>query len=123
MASLLDDGWRLVLDSSLSREWVPAHLGIEQLIKHALALSTHAQDRATYLVYCYWEPQNAADVPEALAHRRELTELHQRVGDSRPRLRTLTYDGLLEEWSTLASPPAWIVDHVRQLHDRYDLEI
>jgi hypothetical protein len=35
MAELLSAGWRSALEASLSSSWQPAHLGVEQLIKHA----------------------------------------------------------------------------------------
>jgi hypothetical protein len=53
MRSLLDGGWREVFTASLERTWTPAHLGLEQLIKHALALASR-QAHERHLVYLYF---------------------------------------------------------------------
>ena len=53
MLQLLRDGWRDGFEASLSGVWRPDHLGVEQLVKHALALNSHAAHRAAHLVYVY----------------------------------------------------------------------
>src|SRR5207248_1002664 len=45
MSGLLSGGWREALRASIAGEWTPMQLGLEQLVKHALALSTHAKGR------------------------------------------------------------------------------
>jgi hypothetical protein len=50
MAALLEDGWREVLLDSPSRRWAPRHLGIEQLLKHRLALNSQNERREAHLV-------------------------------------------------------------------------
>lgn len=50
MQKLLFGGWNEVFSASLNRSWQPKPLGLEHLIKHALALqSPPAAER--YLVY------------------------------------------------------------------------
>jgi hypothetical protein len=122
MSSLLDGGWSNALLASLSGDWAPQHLGLEQLIKHALALNSHKQDRAAHLVYVYWEPTNASELPEVAAHRDELSRLVALIETATPRLHTLTYRDLLTEWSTLPQPD-WIQSHVAELRQRYELPI
>lgn len=122
MAGLLTGGWQEVFFDSLSGRWTPQHLGLEQLIKHALALNSHTDRRDAHLVYCYWEPANADDVAELCQHREEVAELLARVDHSRPYLHAISYRALLDEWSRLTTPP-WIPEHIAQLRERYELSI
>jgi hypothetical protein len=122
MSALLTDGWRDALKASRAREWTPRYLGLEQLIKHALALVSHADGRTTHLVYCYWEPANGLDIPEVVEHRNEVADLRSRVGSAAPHLHCLTYAELLLEWLALPAR-SWIPEHVRELRDRYELRI
>lgn len=119
MAGLLQGGWQQVLTASLSREWTPRYLGLEQLLKHALALNTHANGRTTHLVYRYWEPLNGDEVAEVKAHRSELAELESRVTDASPRLRAWSYDHLFAEWMDIRPEASWRTEHVLQLRARY----
>lgn len=123
MATVLSAGWADVLQASLAKEWTPTHLGVEQLIKHALALTTHAAGRDVHLVYCYWEPINNNSIPEVDAHRQELEMLRATVGTTQPRLHAITYQQLYAEWEHLESAPPWLTDHVAQLQHRYTVEI
>jgi hypothetical protein len=122
MATLLSGGWTRVLEDSLAARWRPSHVGLEQLIKHALALNSHADDRPRHLVYCFWEPTNGAEIDEVVEHRREVAELQARVGDAPPQLHAVTFADLLAEWARLVAPD-WTSAHVRQLRDRYSVSV
>jgi len=122
MSSLLDGGWHDALLASLSGDWAPRQLGLEQLIKHALALNSHKEDRTAHLVYLYWEPTNAIVLQGVVAHRDELSQLVALVGSATPQLHPLSYSELLAEWSTLPEPD-WINDHIGELRQRYELPI
>jgi hypothetical protein len=121
MSALLDGGWSEVFFASVTGSWQPAHMGLEQLIKHALALAGREAEQR-HLVYLFWEPSNASDHPEVLAHRAEVAELIDRVGDAWPRLHVRTYRQLLDEWSELVTPK-WAEQHVAELRDRYELPV
>lgn len=123
MRLLLDGGWAEVFRDSREQRWTPGHLGLEQLIKHALALQTHAHGRETHLVYCYWEPRNGETVPETRTHRDEIAALLARVGDGSPQLHALAYADVLAEWEAITSPAPWIPEHLAQLRARYDTAI
>lgn len=82
----------------------PRYLGPGQLLKHALALNSHADGRPTHLVYCYWEPENGADFEGVVQHRVEVADLMQRVGDAEPLLHATTYAALFDEWSKASRP-------------------
>jgi hypothetical protein len=122
MADLLVGGWQEVFRDSLSGRWTPQHLGLEQLLKHALALNSHSDERAAHLVYCYWEPTNADDIGELRQHGSEIAELLARLDQTPPTLHVTSYKTLLEEWSRLTTP-SWVAEHIGQLHDRYTLSI
>jgi hypothetical protein len=123
MAGLVGHGWGSVLRASLSGSWRPAHLGVEQLVKHALALASHHRRADQHLLYCFWKPANADDVPEVPAHRTEVAELVDRLGeDSRPRLHVRAWKDVLDEWRGLTAP-SWLGRHIAQMHARYDVEI
>lgn len=121
MGALLHGGWSEVFDASRSGSWQPKHLGIEQLIKHALALTSRFPNSRRHLVYVWWEPSNADEIPELVIHRREVDDLRQRLGDASPRLHAVTYAELLAEWEQLDVP--WIAEHIAQLRARYSLAI
>ena len=74
MSALLDRGWSDVFDASLTGSWQPEHLGVEQLIKHALALTSRFPDSRRHLVYVWWEPTNADQIPELVIHRQEVND-------------------------------------------------
>ena len=123
MGKLLSEGWRSVLEASLSGSWQPAHLGVEQLIKHALALASHDQGAERHLLYCFWEPANADAIPDILAHRAEVAELVERLGvHAGPRLHVRTYKDVLAEWANLPAP-SWLGRHIAELLGRYDVAI
>jgi hypothetical protein len=120
--ALLDDGWRGAFVASRDGEWHPEHLGLEQLIKHALALASRFADRELHLVYVWWEPTNADEIEEVHAHRAEVNELSRRLDESVPRLHALTYAELFAQWHDAPSP-AWVSEHLTQLHSRYMLAV
>ena len=122
MSGLLDGGWSSAFRASLDDDWTPRYLGLEQLIKHALALNSHKGDRAAHLVYLYWEPANAPDLPEVTAHRSELSRLVELVNGATPEFHPLRYSNLLDEWLRLGEPD-WIVGHTDELRARYDVTI
>ena len=123
MAELVSDGWRSILEASQSGSWQPAHLGVEQLIKHALALASHHRGGEQHLLYCFWEPANSDGIPEVLAHRAEVAELVDRLGDDAgPRLHVRAWKDVLAEWDDLPAP-SWLGRHIGELRGRYDVAI
>ncbi len=121
MKTLLPGGWSDVFAASLDGSWQPKYLGVEQLVKHALAVRSRFADEELRLVYVWWEPTNADELPEVTGHRSELDELRDRLGDSSPRLHALTYSDLFAEWA--ASGPGAFPDHLDQLAERYAISV
>ena len=123
MAALVSEQWADLLRDSLARAWTPEHLGLEQLVKHALALASHADGRETHLVYCYWEPLDGDRIDEVVAHRAEVAELTTRVQGARPAFHAISYTDLLAEWAGLDAQPAWLEQHLNELSQRYVLPV
>jgi hypothetical protein len=118
MAELLDGGWRAVFEASITSTWTPLQLGVEQLIKHALALNSHANGRAPHLVYVFWEPENGDDHQEVVQHRAEIDELASKVVGTHPMFHACSYAELFAEWASL-QPDGWRNELVGQLQARY----
>jgi hypothetical protein len=118
MAGLLAGGWSEVFQASLTKEWTPAYLGVEQLVKHALALATHAEGRDAHLVYCHWELLNGDTIEEVVKHRQELDRFQRLVGDAAPRFRVTTYHQLLHEWEQIETQSTWLTRHIAALRSR-----
>jgi hypothetical protein len=108
-----------VFQASLEGAWRPQHLGLEQLLKHALALNSHAGGRTTHLVYVYWEPANGSDVSEVVIHRAEVAELARSLGNALPRFHALSYDDLLDDWLSIPDGVNGSAEHVDRLQARY----
>lgn len=118
MAELLPGGWRRVLEALNAGKLPFRHLGADQLVKHALAVNSQFPGQERTLAYVYWEPANASDFPEFQAHRQELDQLIELLGDDAdPTFLIRTYDELFEEWRV--SPDAVIQQHVAALVARY----
>ncbi len=112
MAAELRGGWAALFADLLDGRWAPRHLDAGQLVRHALSLRG-AHD----LVLVYWEPADGDELPEVRAHRAEVAELLDRVGDAPPRLHAVPWSRLLDEWA-----PA-LPAHVAALRERYDVPV
>ena len=111
MAAELQGGWAAIFADLLEGR-TPRFLDAGQLVRHALSLR-----RAGNLVLLYWEPANAEDHPEILAHRQEVADLIDRVGDARPRLHAFSWSHVFDSWATA------IPEHVAALRARYDVPV
>lgn len=121
MKTILTGGWSQVFAKSLAGTWQPQYLGIEQLIKHALALCSRFPEPELHLVYVWWEPENPEELPELATHREELADLQDRLRDSSPILHAVTYRQLFAEWTALGSSD--VDRYLAQLAERYVLEV
>ncbi len=112
MAAALTGGWAAVFADLSAGRWAPRHLDAGQLVRHALSLRG-----AGALVLVWWEPVNGDDHAEVRAHRREVAELRERIGDAPPRLHAVTWSELLEAWGPV------VPGHVAALRDRYAVPV
>jgi len=109
--------WRQLLQEAADGE--PQHLDIAQLIKHYLGLRATYPGRQVALMYLYWEPTNADEIPEFARHREEIRVMQGKVRDSKVTFKPMTYCQLWKEWEKL--PVA--KDYVKHLKERYSVAI
>jgi hypothetical protein len=97
-------------------------LDVAQLVKHAFGLGFCFQDQEATLLYLYWEPQNFADIPELVTHRKEVKQLSQNISGSKPKFLAASYRELWDAWMK-QKLPVWLPAHVNELRRRYDILI
>ena len=116
MQKILSSPWQELFETSRAGEWAPGHLDVEQLIKHALALTCRFPDSERHLIYCFWEPGNEVGVVEK--HRSEVNKCRDLLAAADPIFHAVAYSELLDEWKELATPD-WLPRHVALLESRY----
>jgi hypothetical protein len=95
-----------------------------QLIKHYLGLTLEYQERPRKLVYLYWEPANAEEIPIFAQHRNETDRFTELVaGDPSCAFTALSYPEHWLELETIPDAPDWLHSHLTQLRDKYLIEI
>lgn len=92
------------------------HLDVAQLIKHALGLS-YRQERDVTLVYVWWEPANADEIPVFAAHREEVMRFAETIGGGALAFAAISYSELWAEWAS--SPDETMRRHSANLQRRY----
>ena len=83
--------------------------------------STHCRV-AQVLLYLFWEPTNAEDIPEFEKHRREVEVFSREVEESEIRFVALSYPQLWQNWSK-SSGWGGMLAHIDELRQRYGLSI
>ena len=118
MAAALDGGWAEVFAALLAGDWAPRFVDAGQLVRHALSLRRFTEGADVHLVLLFWEPEGADAEPEVAAHRAEVAELLDRVGDdAAPRLHAVSYAQLLDGWAAVRP------QHVAALRARYAVRV
>lgn len=106
------------------------HLDAAQLIKHYMGLRRQMERAAdpawrggnVTLLYVYWEPENADQIFEFCAHRKEVDEFSARVAGDDIKFIALRYLDLLSQWSAFQYPD-WLPSHLQRLKQRYAFSI
>jgi len=100
------------------------YLKAAQLCKHYVGLrhTLKGRDLALFLLYLYWEPVNAQDLPPFRAHREEVQDFAGRVAGARLQFRAMSYADLWNHWE---ASPHWpgMKKHLHSLRDRYEIAI
>jgi len=126
----LPEHWRDAVRRRMHGSSTTTFLGAAQLLKHALALSRAAQNRAfgpdpvaLHLVYLYWEPDDAEQPDAVLQHRAEVDAFAAEVAGDGPTFHALTHRQLWDAWRTDPGSPRWLVRHAAALEERYGVEV
>lgn len=95
-----------------------------QLVKHYLGLALTYPARPLTLVYLYWEPRNADDLPVFAEHRAEVERFRELVGDDDTcAFAACSYPEHWRELEELAEKPSWLDEHLAELRRRYAVEV
>ena len=116
--------WKSLYEQA--RDSGPSHFDVAQIVKHYLGLRHNFTDnRAIILLYAYWEPTNAREVTQYVAHKEQVEAaariVAQRV-DGKPSQVTFVakpYHELWSEWLAIPDMRA----HAVALCDRYNLAV
>ncbi|HET6468365.1 MAG TPA: hypothetical protein VFG43_08310 [Geminicoccaceae bacterium] len=114
--------WLLLLATIRGTPGRFRHVDLPALLKNALGLGQTFSNRRIKLVYLFWEPVGGAASGPFAAHRRELAELAERVGESSVQLLPQSFDELWTAWQGLAEPP-WLREIVARLKERYSVAL
>ncbi len=96
------------------------HLDVAQLIKHYLGIRKQCAHKDTkVLLYLFWEPENALELPEFRKHREEIREFASRIDGGSVRFEAMSYPELWNNWNVRKDLSA----HVANLRRRYSVEI
>jgi hypothetical protein len=114
--------WHRLLEQLRASPTMYRHVDLGGLIKYALALGRTFPDRATTLLYLFWEPLDANRFDEFRRHRAELAALRDAVRDARVLFEAKSFEALWREWIEHHSPP-WLPSHVARLRARYSVSI
>jgi len=114
----IEDRWWKALEHY--RSCPQQHLDVAQLIKHYLGIRKQYGHKDTkVLLYMFWEPENASELPEFSRHREEIKEFASRIDESSVRFEAVSYPELWNEWSTRKDLSA----HVANLRKRYSMRL
>lgn len=125
VAKIADPSWRSLFEELRVKPRLYEQIDVAQLVKHYLGLKSAVeagQFRQLTLLYLYWEPSNADEIGEIVAHRKQLEEITGRVDDQTVRFKSLTYPELWGEWAGL-DRPNWLKHHVNELRSRYEVRV
>ena len=122
--NLAEPAWQGMYQSLLDKPTQFSHLDAAQLVKHYLGIRHTFRDSpvAKVLVYLFWEPTNAEDIPESVKHRQEVELFLREVEESEIRFVDLSYRELWQYWSE-ASGWEGMSAHIEALRQRYELDI
>lgn len=119
-----EPSWRAAYEALLVDPAKFNHLDAAQLVKHYLGIRNTFRDcrGVKVLVYLFWEPTNAEDIPEFVKHRQEVKLFSREVEESEIRFVALSYPQIWQHWSNVS---AWggMIAHIDALRQRYELSI
>ncbi len=115
--SVADQSWRYVYNTLKNQNDLYGRLDGAQLVKHYLGLRQEFNKKSVILVYLYWEPSNAKDIPIYQEHTEKIKDLKERLAGADIPLLAISYPELWKEME--ASDP----EHVARLRARYEFSV
>lgn len=95
------------------------YLDAAQLIKHFFGLCYKQKQKAVKLIYIYWEPINASELPQFVEHRAEIERFSNLVSvDSLLSFNSISYNELWNQWNENLIDPN-MKQHISELKNRY----
>lgn len=117
-----DSAWFRLMHMLIKEPKRYCYLNAAQLVKHAFGLAQCYAAQDVSLVYLYWEPRNADQIPVLLEHRSEIVRFTNDLAGGSPKFVAMSYRTLWDAWEGVRSP-AWLPDHLAALRARYDIVI
>lgn len=96
-------------------------LDAAQLIKHTFGIARQTAGRRATLLYLYWQPSNARELPLFPAHWAEIARFADRVAGGEPAFRFFTYAQLWRDWAS--DPDERLCAHAETLLRRYHIVV
>jgi Restriction Endonuclease associating with ARP len=121
-AAIAEKPWSAVFSALRDDPGIYTHLDAAQLVKHYLGLRHSFPERQRVIAYVFWEPTNASNHYEFVAHRKEVADLSRRVGGCDTRFVAMSYRDLRSEWQDDSTWPGMLV-HLERLRARYSFAI
>ncbi|MCH7565183.1 MAG: hypothetical protein IH968_15330 [Gemmatimonadetes bacterium] len=124
VARLAEASWRSMYESLLSDPKRFGKLDAAQLVKHYLGMRHSLTDEPgeNVLMYVFWEPLNATDLPEFSSHRSEVDHFAAEVADSAVRFVSLSHSELWTAWEASCEWPH-LPEHIGALRARYEVNV
>lgn len=123
LAPAMDDHWRTLFDQLKAEPVAYSCVDAAQLVKHYLGLRHTFPGQAVTLLYLFWEPTNAPELPAFAQHRAELVAVQRVLDGADIPLVVSSYAGLWREWQQASTASAWLQAHLIRLHQRYTVAI
>ena len=120
---LAEPSWQAMYRTLLDNPRYFVYLDAAQLVKHYLGMCNSLKDiNGLVLLYLFWEPANATDIPEFLEHRDEINVFADKIKESEIRFVAMSYPELWDYWSRTLK---WsgLNAHIRLVRARYSYSI
>lgn len=115
-----ESAWQTMYDSLVVEPTKFTHLDAGQLVKHYLGIRHTFRDwpQEKVLMYVFWEPKNAGEIPEYITHRKEVDLFSEAVSGSEINFVSISYPELWNYWSRESN---WtgMAKHIEALKERY----
>lgn len=122
--TIADESWRNLFYLLKKEPELFSYLDAAQLVKHYLGLINNYGKTKTNIVllYVYWAPDNAMEIPEYRTHQDEINYFSDAIKTSHVKFISCTYKNLWRSWYQDINHSN-INAHVSKLKQRYEFSI